>query len=139
MNPIKRPSVPPDPKSCLWCGSERVRSAVTNFGIGIGSGSIPKARRGTYFVCDTCGVVFTTGDTPIEVDGELYLVHQPHAGADQLAGRLVTGPWGKPVAPGTSNPERPVLMCDDVEHALADNPLDHLDAIVPAVRAKRAT
>jgi hypothetical protein len=117
-----------------------VASHKTNFAVGISSGGITKARHGTYRACDNCGVTFVTGDTLLTVDGRQYLLHLSHGvGSDQLAGRLVTGPWGTAIELGEPPDDRVILESDDMPRDTGDDPLEHIKEIVAATRAREAS
>lgn len=123
---------------CQFCGSSRVASRKTSFASGISSGSVTKARHGTYQLCDNCGVTYMQGDYVLVVDGEKYLLHPSDCQVtDQLAGKLATGPWGTALEPGERPGDRVILSHDDVHHDTGADILDHIEEVAAAVRAKR--
>jgi len=89
-------------------------------------------------MCSKCGVTFLTDDVRLTVDGRQYLLHLSHGvGPDELAGKLVTGPWGVTLARGERPGDRVILKGDDMPHDTGVDPLEHVEEITAAVRAKR--
>ena len=138
MNNDSRVLTIEDTMHCPSCDESKVENCRTASASGTTSGGTGKARYGSYRRCDGCGVTFVTGDIRLPVDGRQYLLHLSHGvGPDELAGKLVTGPWGATLAPGERPGDRVILKSNDMPHDTGVEPLEHIEEIAAAVRVKR--
>ena len=125
-------------KPCRLCGSHEITRHETLVGIGVGGGPKTKAKCGTSYECTSCGAAFSDGDEVLCVDGARYVLHGFLWSADALGGKLVTGPWGDPLAQGEPRPDRTVLTVDEVGDSIALHPHQHLEEIRVAIQGKRS-
>jgi hypothetical protein len=123
-------------KSCRWCGSYEIARHQTPGAMCVG-GPKTKAKRGVSYECTNCGAAFSDGDEVLCVDGARYVLHGFHWSMDALRGKLVTGPWGDPIAHGEPPPDRTVLTVKEVGDSIALHPHQHLEEILAAVRRRR--
>jgi hypothetical protein len=127
-----------DTEDCPFCEMSKVEKCTTSFANVTGGSSKMKPRRGTYGECRYCGVTFVTGDYRFMSDGKRYLLHSYRGvGCDQLSGDLVTGPWGTALVRGERPGDRVVLRSDDIPSDTGADPLEHIEEIKAAVRARQ--
>jgi hypothetical protein len=125
-------------RPCRWCGSYDVLRHEPQSRWAYGRHAESRAKLGAYYVCANCGVKYMNGDELLSADGLNYLLHVNRWRTDALGGKLVTGPWGKPLEPGEPVPDRTVLTVKDVDHNVALFPHQHLEEIKAAAHRKRA-